>query len=301
MTAIDILLPYWGDVGYFKAAVSSVVAQSSPAWRMTILEDHYPSDEPAAWVAALSDPRIAYLRNEQNLGANANYRKALGFASAPLVVVMGADDVMLPGFVESVLATSDRHPDAAVIQPGVRVIGSDGAPSLPLADRVKRWYAPGFSSGAAGGEREAVLAGEEMAVSLLRADWAYFPSLAWRTETITRIGFRHGLDVVQDLALLLDIAAEGGSLVATEEVVFHYRRHSGSDSSLKAVNGARFEEERAFFAGEAQRFAALGWERAARAARWHVSSRLNAGAQLFAAARLRDGAAARALMRHIVG
>jgi len=45
-------------------------------------------------------PRITYERNEKNLGANANYRKCLTFVENPLVQVMGADDIMLPNYVD---------------------------------------------------------------------------------------------------------------------------------------------------------------------------------------------------------
>jgi glycosyltransferase involved in cell wall biosynthesis len=292
---IDILLPYWGDVDYFKLAVSSVLAQDAEDWRLVIVDDGYPSEEPQRWVEGLADPRIEYHRNQTNLGANANYRRALELAVAPLVVVMGADDVMRPNFITTVLAAAERHPEATVIQPGVEVIDGAGEVYLPLADRVKGWYAPRL--GATG---EQLLRGQVMARSLLRADWAYFPSLVWRTEAMRRLGFRPGLHVVQDLALLLDIAADGGSMLVLREVAFQYRRHSGSDSSVKAVNGARFDEERAFFADAAGRFAELGWTRAVRAARWHLTSRLNAATLLPTALRV-GGGAPRALLRHIFG
>ena len=296
MAVIDILLPYWGDVDYFKLAVSSVRSQDVADWRLIIVDDGYPSDEPQRWVEGLADSRIEYHRNETNLGANANYRRALEMATAPLTVMMGADDVMLPTFVTTVLDAAGRHPEATVIQPGVEVIDGAGAVYLPLADRVKGWYAPRLGSNL----NERVLSGQTMARSLLRADWAYFPSLVWRTEVMQRLGFRTGLHVVQDLALLLDIAADGGSMLVLREVVFQYRRHGGSDSSVKAVNGARFDEERAFFATAAERFGHLGWDRAVRAARWHLTSRLNAATLLPTAVRV-GGGAPRALLRHILG
>lgn len=297
MTAIDVLLPYWGDVDYFKQAVGSVLAQTAADWRLVILDDGYPDPEPSRWVAELADPRVEYHRNPENLGANANYRAALAMASAPLLVMMGADDVMRPNYLDVVVAAAARHPEAAVIQPGVEVIDADGRVCLPLADRVKGWYAPRLPRS---GVAERVLTGPHMAQSLLRADWAYFPSLAWRTDVVQRLGFRLGLHVVQDLALLLDIAAEGGSMLVVGERAFSYRRHAGSDSSVKAVQGSRFDEERAYFHSQAERFTQLGWTGASRAAGWHLSSRLHAITLLPTALKVGDGAARR-LLRHILG
>jgi hypothetical protein len=215
-------------------------------------------------------------------------------ATAPLVVVMGADDLMLPNFLQVAVDALARFPAAAVVQCGVAVIDEHGRLVRPLGDRVKQRYAPRA-------DEAVLLAGEQLAGSLLRANWTYFPSLAWRTDTVRRIGFRQGLHVTQDLALILDTARDGGGLVVDPALAFLYRRHSGSDSSVKALDGRRFDEERELFAAEAADLARRGWPRAARAARRHVTSRLNALVLLPVAVRAGDRAALGKLVRHIVG
>ena len=195
-----------------------------------------------------------YSRNAANLGANGNYRHALTLAEADWVVVMGADDLMLPTYVATVRALVVDHASAAVVvEPGgecsaaATAARSCRAPiglSLPCA-RV--WRAPPHH-----GVRE--LRGERLSASLLRANWTYFPSLCWRRDLVASIGFRTGLDVVQDLALLLDVVAAGGSLVLGDETVFLYRRHPGSDSrALRAATGTRVDEEREFFGDHGRR------------------------------------------------
>lgn len=270
MSAIDVMLPYYGDVGQMKLAVESVRSQQFQDWRLVVLDDGYPDAEPQRWFGAITDPRVSYQKNETNLGANGNYRKALELVRAPIVVIMGADDVMLANYLQVVVDAFTAAPDVQVVQPGVQVIDGNGIASNPLVDQVKKIYAPTT-------KERLVLRGERMATSLVRADWAYFPSLAWRSETIKRIGFQEGLDVVQDLALLLDIAAEGGAMVVDPTLAFLYRRHSASDSSVRALDGRRFDEERSFFQAQAKRFKAMGWLGASRAASFRTTSRLNAG------------------------
>ncbi|MCC3277707.1 glycosyltransferase [Arthrobacter sp. zg-Y40] len=300
MHAVDVLLPYYGDVELMKEAVRSVVGQSNPDWRLTVIDDRYPDEEPARWFANLADTRVTYLRNETNLGANANYRRSLSLAEAPVVVMMGGDDIMLPQYLEQILNTLGEFPQAAAVQPGVRVIDGAGRLTHSLTDRVKTLTAPRS-------EQPLVLRGQDMAVSLLHAPWHYFPSIAWRRDVIARIGFRPEFNVVQDLALLIDIAAEDGSIVITPEVVFHYRRHKASDSAVRALDGSRFREERSYFRSQASRFADCHWDRAAFAARVHWTSRLNAATVLLASlahpralltrSRLHSSAA---LLRHVL-
>ena len=142
------------------------------------------------------------------------------------------------------------------------------------------------------------LSGEELAVSLLRGNWLYFPSLCWRAGPLQRTGFREGLSVVQDLALVIDLVLDGESLLVLPTPAFRYRRHAGSVSSAHAADGRRFAEERAFFAATAERMAARGWNRAARAARHHLASRLNALVTLPFAVRDHGVGGARTLARH---
>ena len=289
--AVDVLLPYYGPVDLMQEAVRSVLAQRYRDWVLTVVDDGYPEPGIADWFAGLDDERIRYHRNPRNLGANGNYRRALGFVTCEHVVVMGADDVMLPDYLDTVVGALEARPEAAFVQPGVEVVDEHGQPATGLVDRAKALYAPRGS-----GLR--VLTGEALAASLLRGNWLYFPSICWRAQVIGRIGFREGLDVVQDLALALDVAADGGGLAVDDTVCFRYRRHRGSDSSWRALEGSRFTEERAFFLQTATDMQRLGWPRAARAARLHASSRLNAASLLPRALQHRRWSGARTLARH---
>ncbi|MGH3919303.1 MAG: glycosyltransferase family 2 protein, partial [Pseudonocardiaceae bacterium] len=85
------------------------------------------------------------------------------------------------------------------------------------------------------------------------------------------------------------------------EVCFCYRRHRASDSSWRALDGSRFVEERSFFLDEAARMQSCGWHRAARIARRHTSSRLNALTLLPSAVRQRHRSGMRVLARHAFG
>ena len=98
--------------------------------------------------------------------------------------------------------------------------------------------------------RATVLRGEAMATSLYRGNWTYFPSLLWRTDAVRAVGFREGLDVVLDLALLVDLAFAGEALAYDPRVLFRYRRHDASVSSVQAVDGRRFAEENARLMGQ---------------------------------------------------
>ncbi len=287
------MMPFYGSFDHLKEAVSSVLSQDDPDWRLTVVDDVYPDLAPGDWVAGIDDPRVRYIRNEVNLRPSKNYIKSVGLATSEFVVIMGCDDVMLTDYVSRVKALVGKFPDADVIQPGVTVINEHGKDSYPLPDRVKSYYR--FS-----GHGARSYSGEKLAVSLLRGNWTYFPSLVWRTDLVRSIGFRTDLDVVQDLAMLMEITKGGGSLVLDDTPVFHYRRHSTSVSAVTGPDGSKFRQERTLFYETAEACTALGWHRAARVARRHVSSRLNALTELPGALWTRNALGRRTLARHIL-
>lgn len=289
----DILMPYYGDVPLMQQAVRSVLAQSGEDWRLTVVDDGAEPRVPE-WFAALDHPRVRYLRNERNLGVTGNFNRCVELAEYERMVMMGCDDLMHPDYLTVVREALAREPRAGLVQPGVRVIGSDGVPYDTLADRTKRTlYAPRGAL-AAGGP----LGGEPLATSLLRGNWLYFPSVCWRTEAVRRHGFRKDLGVIQDLALVVDLLLDGETLVRDPRVCFDYRRHAASESSAKAFTGERFSEAKAFFRETADRLDRHGWRQAARASRRHLSSRLHALTLLPAAARAAGRPGVRAMLRH---
>ncbi|GAA1159848.1 glycosyltransferase involved in cell wall biosynthesis [Kitasatospora gansuensis] len=291
MSRFEILLPYYGDVALMQDAVRSILAQDGDDWRLTVVDDGREAGVPE-WFDGLADSRVRYYRNEQNLGVTGNFNRCVELAEYEYLVLMGCDDLMHPNYLQVVRAAADREPGAAMIQPGVVVIGSDGQPFDTLVDRTKRkLYAPK-------GPGRALLGGEELAASLLRGNWLYFPSICWRTEAVKRFGFRQDLGVIQDLALVIDLLVAGESLATTPEVCFSYRRHAESESSAKAYTGHRFEEAKRFFTETADRLDRHGWPNAAKVSRLHLSSRLHALTLLPGAVKHAGRPGVSAMLRH---
>ena len=291
---LDILVPFWGDPEMLKQTVRSVLDQQNPSWLLTVVDDAYPDGDIPKYFAGITDARVTYVRNPANQGITENYRSCVARATQDLVVILGCDDVLLPNYVDVVLRAHDTYPDAAVIQPGVRIIDEHGAVVHTLADSVKSRRRMARTA------QPRLLAGEKLAASLFRGDWLYWPSLAIRRDVLEATPFREGMPIIQDLALVIDIVTAGGSLLVEPAVCFHYRRHGASASSAKALDGSRFQGERAYFDLAAAQVHALGWRRAEFAARLHLTSRLHALTLIPAALRGRRTEALRILVRHAV-
>jgi glycosyltransferase involved in cell wall biosynthesis len=292
MGTFDFMLPYYGDVRQMQDAVRSILAQTDPDFRLVVIDDGKEPEVPG-WFEQLGDARVHYLRNEQNLGITKNFQKCVELSEADHVVIMGCDDLLHPHYLQTVRAILEAHPGIGMVQPGVEVIDGDGAVTSGLADNTKKFlYSPKVQ-----GQRQ--MGGEELAVSLLRGNWLYFPSICWRGDALRSVSFRDDYSVIQDLALVIDLLELGEQMVIDNTTtVFQYRRHAVSESSVQAFSGKRFAEAERYFSAVADRMDTRGWPKAAKAARFHSASRFHALTMLPGAVLRghRDGA--RTLVRH---
>lgn len=266
---LDIALPFYGDFELLKLTVNSVLNQSDDDWRLIVVDDGYPDPAVKKWFSQLTDDRVNYHRNNVQLGANGNYRRCLELVDSDFFVFMGADDIMLTNYVAWAKSVIDANPAVSVFQPGVQTIDEHGASSKNSTDLMKSLLVNRLS-------HDQVISGDRVASSLMIGNWLYFPSLVWKTSVIQKIGFRSDLNVCQDIGLAIDVLTGGGQMLLSTTQTFLYRRHKGSDSSIRAITGERFVEEKEFFTLMASEFARINWKKSKRNAQFRLGSRLHA-------------------------
>ena len=292
---VGFYIPFWGRPDYLEAAVKSVMEQTDPRWTLTVVNDAHPDQSVDRYFETLDDPRVRYVRLEENIGITANFRYCAHLATEPLVVILGYDDLLLPGYAATVLRAREVHPTATIIQPGVRVIDEDGQPVTTLVDTVKqRLLRPAAPD-------PVLLRGDRLAAGLMTGNWLYWPSLAFARDSLKAQDFRDEFTVIQDLALILDLLISGGTVLVVDAQVFCYRRHTASASSAELVDGSRFAGERKFFELARSLSGDVGCNRTRRAARIHLTSRLHALVLVPRALRTGDARGLRHLVRHVMG
>ena len=262
--SIDIIVPYWGEFSLLKQTVDSVLAQTSKAWHLTILDDHYPNKTAYNYYKKLNDKRITYIRHRKNIGITANFNYAIQHASAPYCMIVGCDDKLLPSYVDTMLKNIG---EADFYQPRVQIIDDKSNVYLPLVDKVKRMLQP---------KKSGILSSEKLAASLCCGNWLYFPSITWKTDTLKRYSFDTKYKILEDVIVELTMIIDGASLYFDTTETFQYRRFAESLSSKeKGKNGIRFKEEKEVYDNFSDRFNEIGWKKAARAAKLRVTSRIH--------------------------
>ena len=241
---IELIVPYFGDRARLEETVVSVLKQSSPQWRLIVVEDGDQGYDVGAWLAEIGDNRVRHVLNAENLGVAANFQRCLDLASAEFVTFPGCDDRLGRHYVREVGAAWRSSRQCSAVIPRVNVVDEQGLPARTTVDWVKDRLRP---------RARGVYAGESLMTSLMHGNWTYFPATSWRLDAIRPLGFRPDLPTTLDLALLSELILGGESVALLSEELFEYRRHRQSASSVAASDGGRFAEERALFSEIAER------------------------------------------------
>ena len=127
---VSVCIPVYNTERFIAAAVASALSQTYRELEIVIV-DNASTDTTAHVLAGFTDPRIRVFRNDQNIGAAANFNRALALARGRYLKVLCADDVLYPSCLEQQVAVfeADARAEIAVVGCGRDIID----------DRGKRW------------------------------------------------------------------------------------------------------------------------------------------------------------------
>lgn len=115
---------------FLKECIESILIQTCTDFELIIINDCSP--EPIdAIVHQFNDPRIAYYKNEVNVGAEhlvKTWNKALNMASGDFFVMMGDDDKLEPNYLEEFIRLINKYDKLNVFHCRSLIIDENSAP-----------------------------------------------------------------------------------------------------------------------------------------------------------------------------
>lgn len=232
MSSVDVIVPCYRYGHFLRECVESVLSQSSVSVRVLIIDDASP-DNTAEVAAELikEDPRVTFIRHGENKGHIATYNEGIEWASADYMLLLSADDYLLPGALSRAADLMDALPKVGFTF-GNYIELDDDAIETP----VKRFR------DAASGMDKLILQGTEF-IELSGADNLVGTSTALvRTQMQRKLGgYRTELPHTGDMEMWLRFAAHAsiGFVNAFQGV---YRRHRANMSSPYYTNAGRLTE-----------------------------------------------------------
>ena len=140
---ITIAIPSYNRAHLLRETVRSVQNQTISNWECVIIDDHSSDD---AWDVtqgiAAKDRRILAMRHEENRGLAANFRACGESGLAPYILMLGADDQLLPTFLEIIQTSTQSYSDAALFC-GRRILKNNCQRFRPYAIPFKGYWGTG--------------------------------------------------------------------------------------------------------------------------------------------------------------
>ena len=93
---VSVVMPAYNCAASIGASIESVLCQDVPL-ELIVVNDRSPDDLDAAMEKYLTDERVVYVTNEQNMGAAQSRNRAMAMARGKYIAFLDSDDIWLPG------------------------------------------------------------------------------------------------------------------------------------------------------------------------------------------------------------
>lgn len=220
--SIDVVVPCYRYGHYLRECVRSVLDQEDVSVRVLVIDDASPDKTRAVGAAlAAEDSRVTFRRHPANRGHIATYNEGIDWTSADYMLLLSADDYLLPGALKRAMDLMDAHPDVGLCFGEALALQDDGS-MRPIKVDVDASAGSSVVMSGADFVRLCVQAGSKNVVPT--------PTAIVRTSLLKLLGgYRADLPHSGDLEMWLRLAAHAsvGILKADQAV---YRRHAGNMS-----------------------------------------------------------------------
>jgi glycosyltransferase involved in cell wall biosynthesis len=124
---VSIGLPVYNGARLLPQALSSLLGQTQGDFEVIICDNASTDETQQICVEhAARDRRIRYVRNERNLGANANFNRTVALARAPYFKWAAHDDLYEPSYLATCVGILDRRPDTVLAHCATAFIDDEG-------------------------------------------------------------------------------------------------------------------------------------------------------------------------------
>jgi GT2 family glycosyltransferase/glycosyltransferase involved in cell wall biosynthesis/tetratricopeptide (TPR) repeat protein len=113
---VSIVIPCFNKAELTLGCLQSLQTATDPSLFEVILVDNG-SDDATVNLGRAEGPRLRFVRNEQNTGFGPACNQGAALARGEYVLVLNNDTVLLPGWLEPLVAALDEDPGLAAVQP----------------------------------------------------------------------------------------------------------------------------------------------------------------------------------------
>jgi glycosyltransferase involved in cell wall biosynthesis len=127
---VSVLIPTYNYGRFLDEAIQSVLAQTYSNFELIIVDNNSTDNTTQVVKNYLTDKRVAYYRNDRNLGLVANWNKCVSYAKGEFVKFLMADDKFKPELLNEFVDIMRRYPDVALVTSNSEIFGARSKPRI---------------------------------------------------------------------------------------------------------------------------------------------------------------------------
>jgi glycosyltransferase involved in cell wall biosynthesis len=201
---VSILIPIYNTAAYLTRAIQSILEQQYASLEIILINDGS-TDASETIIRSFQDPRIRYVKNEQNMGLVYTLNKGIDLSAGKYIARMDGDDVSLPGRIAQQVAYLEAHPEVGVLATRVTLINEMDEP-------IGNWAADQQNT-----------TPEQIRRFLPKDNCLAHPSIMARAELLKKYKYRGEQSQAEDYDLWLRMAADGVVIHKLSEVFVQHR------------------------------------------------------------------------------
>lgn len=202
MPKISVIMPAYNAEKYIAEAIDSILGQTFEDFEFIILND-CSKDRTEEIILSYNDPRIVYVKNEENMGVARTLNRGLDLAKGEYIARMDADDISLPERFAKQVAFLEKNSDIAVLSTNLNCFNEDGILS------------PGW----------VVSDPEQMKIDMLFSCGLAHPSVMMRANVIQNLGgYNPDFNGLEDYELWCRVL-EHYNITTLPDILLQYRIH----------------------------------------------------------------------------
>jgi glycosyltransferase involved in cell wall biosynthesis len=217
---VSIVIPTYNRADKLERAIRSALQQTYEKLEVIVMDDASPDATPNT-VESFEDSRLRYIRHDQNLGPNENWRSGIQEVRGDFFCILPDDDALAPTFVEKLMDALQQDQEMILAFSDHWVMNKEGQTLHDVSARNSREYG---RDGLSGGRVD------DFARTALIEDSIYIGAVLFRREFVPASFLDPTAESAMGGWILYNCVRTGRPAAYVPERLTYCRWHEGSVS-----------------------------------------------------------------------
>jgi glycosyltransferase involved in cell wall biosynthesis len=226
----SLLVPSYNRPEFIRETVLSLLGNSAPDVEVIVSDDASPKRDEIrnSLTDLIGAGKLTYLQQEKNLGWSNNRNALVDAARGEYVILLGDDDRLKPGAIETLRKWTRKYPEISLFGLGYDTIDERGERVFTYCTPKPVCYQISKNE-----DWKEIFAFDAVPM------WSHHPfTMCSKRKVALAIRYKTTVDIADDAVYLYDALEQGHQFMALPEVLFEWRVATDTGASYSSLSGS---------------------------------------------------------------